>query len=70
MFRRIAAVVLCLMCANALAQDCTFDSPDLLLRPGEPGQPTEVLIRVYVVDITKILDVEQSFVTDVYFRAE
>ena len=43
---------------------------DRLLRPGEPGQPTEVLIRVYVVDITKILDVEQSFVTDVYFRAE
>mgnify|MGYP001815910083 FL=1 len=70
MFRRIAAVVLCLICANAFAQDCTFDSPDLLLRPGEPGQPTEVLIRVYVVDITKILDVEQSFVTDVYFRAE
>ena len=25
---------------------------------------------MYVVDVTKILDVEQSFVTDVFFRAE
>ncbi len=70
MLRGITAVVIGLMCAHALAQDCTFDSADLLLRPGEAGQPTDVLIRAYVVDITKILDVEQSFVTDVYFRAE
>lgn len=70
MLVRLMALWLCLASANAIAQECAFDQAELLQRPGDPALPTEIMVRLYVIDITKILDVEQSFVTDVVFRAE
>ena len=52
------------------AQECSFDDAGLMTRPGPPDQPIDVFVRLYVNDITKIQDVEQSFVADVVFRAE
>ena len=52
------------------AQECSFDDAELMTRPGSSGPPTDVFVRLYVNDITKIQDVEQSFVADVVFRAE
>ena len=67
---RLAAILLIAICVDAVAEECGFDAAGLMQRPGDATGPTEVFIRLYVNDITKILDVEQSFVTDVVFRAE
>jgi len=67
---RLAAILLIAICVDAVAEECGFDAAGMMQRPGDATGPTEVFIRLYVNDITKILDVEQSFVTDVVFRAE
>jgi hypothetical protein len=56
--------------ASIAAQECSFDDAELMTRPGPSGPPTDVYVRLYVNDITKIQDVEQCFVADVVFRAE
>jgi hypothetical protein len=67
-----ALLIPALLCVNAgaWAQECSFDNPQLMTAPGVDNQPIDVFIRLYVNDIIKIQDVEQSFVADVVFRAE
>jgi hypothetical protein len=52
------------------AQQCQFDDPTLMELPGATGEPTQVLVRLYVNDVIEVRDVEQSFVSDVVLRAE
>jgi hypothetical protein len=56
--------------SSIAAQECNFDDAELMTRPGRADLPTDVFARLYVNDITKIQDVDQSFVADVVFRAE
>ena len=39
-------------------------------RPGPENTPTEVKIRLYVLDVDEIVDAEQSFAANIYLQAE
>jgi len=64
-------VALLLLFANAaIANQCDWGDADLNGRPLPDKGPTDVSIRLYILDITSIHDVDQSFVADVFFKAE
>jgi hypothetical protein len=68
--RAFFTVVLLFFAKSALANQCDWGDADLNGRPLADKGPTEVSLRMYVLDITSIHDVDQSFVGDVFFRAE
>lgn len=67
---RCALLLSVSLSGSAAAQDCSFAQPDLLSRPGNQSQPTEVVVRMYINDMIEIRDVEQSFTSDIFLRAE
>ena len=56
--------------SSALADRCLFVDSALETRPAAATGPTKVNLRLYVNDIVSINDVDQSFTSDVVFRAE
>jgi hypothetical protein len=75
MFRILIALVL--MNAPALAHDqatfgedfdCTFPEPVRETRPGIEQGVTEIRIGVFLLDLPKIDDADQTFFADVFFR--
>jgi hypothetical protein len=54
----------------AHAEQCAWNKKGLAGVPTPAGEPTDVTLRLYVNDIIAIRDAEQSFVSDVMFRAD
>ena len=68
--RALHVVLLLLFAGSAFASQCDWGDADISGRPLAEQGPTEVSLRLYIQDITSIHDVDQSFVADVFFRAE
>lgn len=62
--------LLLLLAGELLAENCTLAAHDLIALPPTKGGPVEVDINLYMSDLIEIRDAEQSFVSDVFFRAE
>jgi hypothetical protein len=71
-FRFAAAALGSLLSISALAaaQQCSGDGDRLISRPLADQGPTEIATRIYVNDIIRIDDAQQSFTADVFFRVE
>lgn len=70
MIRFAFALLLGLLIYPAQADHCVLPQGNMMTRPAAQAGPTEVAVRVYVIDIIKINDAEQSFTSDVFFRAD
>ena len=70
MIRIIAAALLVLLSHTALAAECVFEPRNLSTLPTSDEGPTAVTLRLYVNDIISIHDADQSFIGDVFFRAD
>jgi hypothetical protein len=66
----LSAMLILMWASSSLAEQCFFEDPTLGTRPLPSKGPTEVTLRLYVNDIISIHDVDQSFTSDVLFRAE
>jgi hypothetical protein len=69
MKKALLALIICCFTVPAFAKNCVFPDRELSTRPHAEGSPTEVDIRVYVNDIAAIHDADQTFIADVFFRA-
>lgn len=65
----LSAILILMWASSSLAEQCLFEDPSLGTRPLPSEGPTEVTLRLYVNDIISIHDVDQSFTSDVMFRA-
>lgn len=70
MIRLTTGLLLLMLLGGAAADECALSNQGLTTRPAAGAGPTEVRLGLYVNDIIKIQDVEQSFVSDVFFRAD
>jgi len=68
MLRITLGLLFSLALSPAFANPCLFTGQDLSSRPPAEKGPTEINLRVYVNDVIKIDDAEQSFTSDVFFR--
>ena len=68
--RILVGMLLLLMAGQAGAEDCVFPEHDLTALPDTGGTPLEVNIHLYLNDINEIHDSKQSFVSDVFIRAQ
>ena len=69
MIRAMTALLLLLIAGEIYAEDCEFTQQALTSRP--PGDGAVVVdIHLYMSDLTNINDADQSFVSDVFIRAE
>jgi hypothetical protein len=57
-----------MLLAIAAATTCFAESPETS-RPGSPGEPTEVLLSVFVLDVDDINSAAQKFTANVYVTA-
>ncbi len=62
--------LLLLLAGELLAENCTLTAHDLSALPPTRGGPVDVDINLYMSDLIEIRDSDQSFVSDVFFRAE
>jgi hypothetical protein len=62
--------LLLLLAGELLAENCSLTANDLSALPPTSGGPVEVGIHLYMSDLTEIRDADQSFVSDVFFRAD
>lgn len=71
MTKHLLLLLLALALSGAAhAEQCAWDKKGLAGMPTPAGEPTDVTLRLYVNDIIAIRDAEQSFVSDVMFRAD
>jgi hypothetical protein len=70
MYKALIAFWICLCITPAFGNPCALPDKDLFTRPVPGEGPTSVWLRLYVNDIISIHDVDQSFVGDVFFRAD
>jgi hypothetical protein len=70
MKKLLGAMLILMWASSAFADRCLFADSALEIRPLASKGPTEVTLRLYVNDIISIHDVDQSFTSDVLFRAE
>ena len=70
MIRILSGVLLFLFAGLALAENCSFPAHDLSALPQTSGGPVEVDIHLYLSDLIEIHDSRQSFVSDVFIRAQ
>ena len=68
--RILVGMLLVLVAGQASAEDCVFTEHDLSALPDTGGAPLEVDIHLYLNDINEIHDSKQSFVSDVFIRAQ
>ena len=72
--KRSIPVGLCLMLLGVASMgaawsQCEVPTEWMATRPDPTGQPTEVTVGVYLVDLQAIKDSEQSFLADIFFTA-
>ncbi len=70
MIRSLAGLVVLLFAGQVFAEACNFRDHDLGTLPNTDSGLVEVGIHLYLNDLTKIEDAQQSFVSDVFIRAE
>jgi hypothetical protein len=70
MFRILFTLLLALYAGTLAARECILEGEGFNLRPLAGEGPTEVSVRVYVNDLIKIADADQSFTSDVFFRVD
>ncbi len=70
MIRVLAGLLVLVLAGQVFAEDCILDGQDLNLLPRTGNGPVEVDIHLYMNDLVEIEDAQQSFVSDVFMRAE
>ena len=70
MIRVLAGLLVLVLAGQVFAEDCILDGQDLNLLPRAGNGPVEVDIHLYMNDLVEIEDAQQSFVSDVFMRAE
>jgi hypothetical protein len=68
--RILAGMLALAFTAQVFAGNCTFDGAGLNTLPPTDAGPVTVDIHLYVNDLIKIEDSQQSFVSDVFLRAQ
>jgi len=68
--RVLAGLLVLVLAGQVFAEDCILDGQDLNLLPRAGNGPVEVDIHLYMNDLVEIEDAQQSFVSDVFMRAE
>ncbi len=66
----IAALTIILTASITIPSAAVDIDAGMIARPGTDGEPTEVTIELYVIDIAKIDDHEQTFLADFSIRLE
>ena len=70
MTRIFLGLLLMLMVGQVRAESCVFPAHDLTALPDTGGAPLEVDLHLYLSDLNEIHDSKQSFVSDVFIRAQ
>jgi gamma-aminobutyric acid receptor subunit beta len=68
--RALAGLLVLIFAGQVFAEACNLRDHDLGALPGSGNGPVEIDIRLYLNDLTEIEDAQQSFVSDVFIRAE
>jgi hypothetical protein len=68
--RILAVVIFFIFTAQVQAENCAFSAHDLSALPQTGDGPVEVDIQLYLSDLIEIHDANQSFIGDVFIRAE
>lgn len=68
--RVVAGLLALVFAAQVFAENCTFDGAGLNTLPPTDAGPVTVDMHLYVNDLIKIEDSQQSFVSDVFMRAQ
>ena len=68
--RIFLGVLLLLIAGQVRAEACIFATQDLTAIPDTGGVPLEVDMHLYLSDLNEIHDSKQSFVSDVFIRAQ
>ena len=70
MIKSLAGLLVLMFAGQAFAEACHFRDQDLGTLPDSGSGPVEIGILLYLNDLTEIEDAQQSFVSDVFIRAE
>jgi hypothetical protein len=70
MVRALAGLLMLVLAGQVSGEDCSFSWHDLNTLPRVGNEPVEVDIHLYMNDLVEIEDAQQSFVADVFIRAE
>jgi hypothetical protein len=68
--RVLTGLLVLVLAGQVFAEDCSLEGQDLILLPRTGNGPVEVDIHLYMNDLVEIDDAQQSFVSDVFVRAE
>jgi hypothetical protein len=68
--RVLTGLLVLVLAGQVFAEDCSLEGQDLMLLPRTGNGPVEVDIHLYMNDLVEIEDAQQSFVSDVFMRAE
>ena len=52
----------------ASGSECDFSDASFVTRPDPQGKPTEIAIGLYLIDVTRINDIDQSFTANISIR--
>jgi gamma-aminobutyric acid receptor subunit beta len=68
--RALAGLLVLILAGQVFAEACNFRDHDLSALPDSSNGPVEIDILLYLNNLTEIEDAQQSFVSDVFIRAE